>query len=152
MLVQIAGRIRFPCDDSYENLRTGEVAIFYCTPEAHFRGLLRVDKAKTIREILAVPGVKLHKRYKPEWSELVAKRVRLPKRKRVPSEAEKRQLKTASRGWALDRTRKRAPKSAALGGSAGAPVPRRALASKKPAGGRHAPTAKGARPAAPSPA
>ncbi len=66
MLVKIPGRIRFPCDDSYENLRTGEVAIFHCTPEAHFGGLRKVDKAKTIRTILAVPGVKLHSRTKPQ--------------------------------------------------------------------------------------
>jgi hypothetical protein len=131
-LIDLPGRKRHPCDIDYENLRTGEIATFYCTPQAYFGALRKLHKAKTIRTILAVPGVKLHSREKPQplpvgeaWSALVAKRVRFP-------------------------NPKRAPKSAAAAGSTDARGPRRAPASKKPAGGRGAPSAKGARPAAPS--
>ena len=35
-MVRLPGRIRHSCDASYENLRTGEVATFYCTPQAYF--------------------------------------------------------------------------------------------------------------------
>jgi hypothetical protein len=65
-VVRVPGRIRFPCDTSYENLKTGEIATFLCTPNAYFVGLRKVRKAKTIRTILAVSGVKLHDRRKPQ--------------------------------------------------------------------------------------
>ena len=65
-LVRIPGRIRFPCDDSYENLRTGEVVILKCTLGAHLVGLRRLSKTKSLRPILATPGVRLDRRI-PGW-------------------------------------------------------------------------------------
>ena len=65
MMVRIPGRIRFPCDDSYENLRTGEIVILKCTLTAHLVGLRKLGKTKSLRPILATPGVKLHRRIKP---------------------------------------------------------------------------------------
>jgi hypothetical protein len=54
MLVRIPGCIRFPSDDTYENLVTGEVVEFTCTTEAHFK-MPRV--VKRLSEVSRLPGV-----------------------------------------------------------------------------------------------
>ena len=38
-LIPLPGRKRFPCDDTYENVLTGETVIVFTTREAHFEGL-----------------------------------------------------------------------------------------------------------------
>lgn len=54
MLARIPGRIRFPSDDTYENMVTGEVVEFLCTTEAHFK-MPRV--VKRLSEVSKLPGV-----------------------------------------------------------------------------------------------
>jgi|HubBroStandDraft_1064217.scaffolds.fasta_scaffold168078_3 hypothetical protein len=110
-LIPLRGRKRYPCDTSYENLKTGEVATFYCTPEAYFGPLRKLGKTKSIRPILAVPGVKLHSRGKPqrlqeeEWKALVAKRVRFPKpRARPQSLSSRSQVRSGRRVGRRSRT------------------------------------------------
>ena len=66
MMIRAPGYIRYPCDDSYENLITGEVVILKCTPGAHFGGLRKLSKTKSLRPILATPGVKLDQRIKAD--------------------------------------------------------------------------------------
>ena len=66
MIARIPGHIRFPCDDSYENLVTGEVVVLKCTLDAHFGALRKLSKTKSLRKILATPGVKLDRRIKAE--------------------------------------------------------------------------------------
>ena len=55
---------RYPCDDSYEHLTTGEVAIFRTTFSAHFARTLP-RKAKRLSEVTRLAGVKLRKRVVP---------------------------------------------------------------------------------------
>lgn len=54
MLMRLPGRIRFPSDDTYESLVTGEVVEFICTIEAHFQ-MPRV--VKRLSEVSKLPGV-----------------------------------------------------------------------------------------------
>ncbi len=56
-------RMRFPSDDTYENLLTGECVQFICTTEAHFGGMPHL--VRSLREVSSRKGVKFDKRWKP---------------------------------------------------------------------------------------
>jgi hypothetical protein len=51
-----------PCDDTYENLKTGACVTLATTPDAHFRGLRGKWHLKRISEVTRLPGVKVASR------------------------------------------------------------------------------------------
>jgi hypothetical protein len=61
MLAEMPGRKRYPSDDTYENLATGERVAFLCTIEAHFGGMPPL--VRSLAEVSRRPGVKLHRRF-----------------------------------------------------------------------------------------
>lgn len=61
-LVSVKGAVTHPCDDTYENLKTGEIATLRTTFGAHFNTLRSHRWLKRISEVTKLPGVKLESR------------------------------------------------------------------------------------------
>ena len=53
---------RFPCDDSYENVVTGENVYLATTQEVHFRPLPRRLSDRDLAKLIKQDGVKLDRR------------------------------------------------------------------------------------------